>query len=55
MGFYEDHIKAVAERQAVKMENGEGEEMIIKRLEIYGWEQHEIIEIMRIAKRGIKE
>lgn len=49
MSYYKDHIKAVAKRQATKMQNDESEESIRKYLLKCGWEQHEVEKIMQAA------
>lgn len=54
MGFYEDHISAVAKRQAEKMKNGESEKDIRKFLKTAEWQETEIDTIIKKAK-GINE
>lgn len=53
MTFYEEHLHAVAKRQAKRMENGEGEESIRQYLEHLEWKPEEIEQIMTIAKKGL--
>lgn len=54
MGFYEDHLKFVAKRQAQKLKQGESEKAIVQYLEACGWEASEVEEILNIAKRKVK-
>lgn len=54
MGYYEDHISAVAKRQAEKMKNGESEKDIRKFLKTAEWQETEIDTIIKKAK-GINE
>jgi hypothetical protein len=51
MGFYEDHILAVAKRQARKMKNGESEKDIRKFLKTAEWQETEIDTIIKKAKQ----
>lgn len=51
-GWYDDHLIAVAHRQAKKMQAGEDEAAIRKFLLWGGWTTAETDRIMRIAKRG---
>lgn len=53
MGYYEDHICAVAKRQAVKMKNGESEKDIRKFLKQAEWQDAEIETIIKKAKQNL--
>lgn len=53
MGYYEDHISAVAKRQAVKMKNGVSEKVIRKTLTAAEWQETEIDTIIEKAKQII--
>ncbi len=54
MGYYEDHISAVAKRQAEKMKNGESEKDIRKFLKTAEWQEEEIETIIKKAKKIIE-
>lgn len=51
MGYYEDHISAVAKRQAEKMKDGEREKDIRKFLKAVEWEETEVDTIISKAKK----
>lgn len=51
MSYYNDHIKAVAKRQAEKMKAGKREKDIRKYLSAIGWLPNEVDTIINIAKK----
>lgn len=51
MGYYEDHISAVAKRQAKKMKDGESEKDIQKFLKSVEWEETEVDTIISKANK----
>ena len=51
MGFYDEHILAVAKRQARKIKNGESEKNIRKFLKMAEWQETEINAIIEKAKQ----
>ena len=50
MGYYEDHLKAVAKHQAERMKKGESEKLIRAYLEKIGWQPSEVDAIIKLAK-----
>ena len=53
MGYYEDHIKAVAKRQAERLKSGKSASVIRKHLVWCGWQPGEVDTIMAIAERTV--
>lgn len=51
MGYYEEHILAVAKRQSKKIKEGKSEKIIRKFLKTSGWEDAEIEIIIKKAKQ----
>ena len=51
MGFHEDHISAVAKRQALRIKSGKSEKVICKFLKNAGWEEKEIDIIMEKTRQ----
>ena len=51
MSIYDEHLHAVAIRQARRMDNGESESNIREYLERLEWKPEEIERIISIAKR----
>ena len=53
MSYYNDHLKAVAKRQAKQFKMGKSEKDIRKYLKNIGWLPNEVDTIINIAKREI--
>ena len=54
MGFNEDHISAVAKRQAIRMKEGKSEKGIREFLRSAEWQDTEIDLIIKKAKQFIE-
>lgn len=51
MGYYEDHLEAVAKRQAKKLKEGKSEKDIRQYLKGAYWQENEIDAIVKKSKQ----